>query len=362
MSYEELALFQVWPDRSWPFITDFVASESNDRQFGRRVVNPVFSQADASRVSFEDGGETATILCSGFKPGCIVLCARINHQWYAVRPAFYPTQLVVVVSGGSAGDEIRSTSRDGVAMFFPNMIELVTTGDNKEVLDGLYPLIPKNNGSGTLMTASNKYCIDFNLSRKQGASVILEIACVLSGSTGTYEYTVTFTHSSITTTVYSATTTTTLTKDSGDDSMPDDITFRYSPSAMMPLWFDIESDEDALTGMYTLWPSYYIETSSSWGAVNTGYIHGTDGTRKSLTISEDLFSGTPDYFRIQIGVPSGGALRYNCELPDWSNQNGDRITFTLDTNTSSATVPDTIEVRRPATGYCRTPRKEDQLT
>lgn len=91
-------------------------------------------------------------------------------------------------------------------------------------------------------------------------------------------------------------------------------------------------------------------------------MHAPSGERKSVTYFGTYVLGPPDFFRLQIGVPAGGALRYKCFLDDFSFANGTRMTFTLETNTSSATVPDEIEVRRPGTGYCRTVKAEDQLT
>ena len=133
----------------------------------------------------------------------------------------------------------------------------------------------------------------------------------------------------------------------------------------MPLWFDLESDDDDITGLYTLWPGYYdvgIEgvTAGSWGGSSKNYIHKADGTRANVTYDADLFSSPTD-FRIQISVPSGGAIRYQCDRDDFGTENGMKFTFDLESNTSSSSAPDTITARRPQTGYTRTVTEQDQL-
>lgn len=363
MSFEELALFQIHPDRSWPFINEFKASQGDDRNYGRRVVNPVFSQVDNALVSWEDGGETAVILGNGLGDWLIVLCARINHQWYAIRPAFFPTTLASVLDDDDALEEVRILGRTAAGMIQPHTFEVITTGDYKSELDGLYQVIPKNNGSGTRMTASSKYCVGPDLIRKPGAAMLFEaIPAIDFFGDATYDYKAAFTHPHITTTVYESTDYpyTFMTKTSGDDSMPDDIAWLNGFFARMPLWFDIDSDDASITGLYTLWPGYYDDPS--WSALTRTTMHAPDGTRMPVTYFGTYVQGTPDYFRLQIGVPSGGALRYKCNLEDFSFENGSRMTFTIESNTSSATVPDTIIARRPKTGYCRTVKEEDQLT
>jgi len=355
---DDLALFETTTDRSYPLQTDTVAADGDDRKFGRRVTNISFTQADASDLSFEYTGETAVILGSnGFRGGQIVLCVRLGHQWYAIRPVYRIAEMGVDPNTGD--DDIGNA----IAIILPYTMEMITTGDYKEELDGLYQFIPKHNGNGNRGTAEAHYCVGPDLIRKAGAQVVMTTESALIGGSGNYEYTITITHPDITDTVYKSTTAplTHVYKISGDSTLPDDLWWRFGSYANMPLWFDIESDDEDITGLYTIWPTYYNETSGTWSAQNKGYIHGTDGVRKTITQTAQLFSGSPDYFRIQITVPSGGALRYNCELPDWSNQNGDTFIFTLDTNTSSASAPDEITVRRPQTGYCRTVKEESQL-
>lgn len=358
---DDMALFVTHINRSYPFRGDTDAYQ-DDRSYGRRITNLSFSQADASDLTFEDTGETACILGYNFEAGLVVLCVRINHQWYALRPVYRIAEL----GADGAGDEVflDYTAGDISHMIQPDMVELITTGDYKSEIDGLYPLIPRHNGNGTRRDKISHYCVGTDLIRKPGASVLLEAE--VSGA-DSYTYTLTVTHADITTTVYTGTSTQ-LTWQSGDETLPADVWWRYGLFGEMPLWFDIplddendEPDNEDIAGLYTIWPTYYNETSGTWSAQNKGYIHGTDGVRKTITQTALLFSGSPDYFRIQITVPSGGALRYNCELPDWSNQNGDTFIFTLDTNTSSASAPDEITVRRPQTGYCRTVKNEDQL-
>lgn len=363
MSYDELALFFTIGDRSKPFVSDEFLYQK-DRFYGRRLTNVSYTDSDNSLLTWEDDGETVELLGRQFVDGLVVLCARVNHQWYAIRPALMATFSQLIATGEYKGGEQQNHYNGSD---FPDVVELITTGDSKAELDGVYSLIPRHNGNGQRRDAVSHYCVGTDLKRKPGASMVLskEPAIVEGFSSANYKYTLTVTHPDIETTVYQSLTTggsslNYLVKFVGDSSLPNDAWRRFSGApGMMPLWFDLESDDESITGLYSLWPTYFTEPTS-FGTVNKGYIHGAEGVRKALVYNLDYYGGDID-FRIQIGVPSGGALRYNCLLEDFSFENGSRMTFNLETNTSSSSVPDTIEVRRPQVGYCRTPKREHQL-
>lgn len=361
----EFGFFMTTSNRSYPFAPEDGAFQ-DDRMYGRRLTNVTFSDADNALLSYEYTGQTAVILGNGYIPGIVVTAVRVNYQWYAIGPVNRETSTEVVGSGPDIGDPEHSPSTQAQPFQFPNTMELITTGDYKEALDGLYQLIPKHNGSGEYNSASSHYCVGTDLKRKPGASVSFTAeAMFIPLFNGNYQYTMTISHPNITTTVYQSltdgTALTYLEKQSGDATLPDDVWWRFGAYANMPLWFDLESDDDSITGLYTLWPGYFDTIpGGSWNGFSKNYIHKADGTRSNVTYSGTLFSSPTD-FRIQIGVPSGGAIRYQCDRDDFGTENGMKFTFDLESNTSSSSAPDTITVRRPQTGYTRTVTEQDQL-
>lgn len=368
----EMALFIVTYQRSWPFKNDN-ADTANLRSYGRRITDITFSDADASQLSFCETGETATFLGKNMDVGTVVLCSRINHQWFAIRPAHVGVvkqvlpkrENITLATEGYTYDFVTfedftsGTINPSLTDYTPETFELITTGDYKAELDGLYQLIPKFNGVKELRSHRSFYCVGTDLIRKSGATATMTHEGYWTGSQVLVKRTLTITHADITTTVYEGTTTL-LSKISGDDTLPADIYYRFNIASNMPLWFDLESDDDDITGLYTLWSNYYNTASGSWSASSKNYIHKADGTRANVTYSATLFSSPTD-FRIQITVPSGGAIRYQCNRDDFGTENGMTFTFDLESNTSSSSAPDTITVRRPQTGYTRTVTEQDQL-
>ena len=365
----EFGVFMTTQNRSFPLRFDEEAYQ-DDRMYGRRLTNLQYSDADNALLSYEYTGETAVILGHGYIPGIVVIAVRVNHQWFAIKPVNRETSIQSIPSGDDAGDPNHSSSTNAQPFFNPFTMELITTGDHKDEIDGLYQIIPRHNGSGEYNSGLSHYCVGTDLIRKTGASVTMTAeAMYIPLRGGTYKYTMTISHPNITTTIYESPTNgdalIQLDKVSGDASLPSDVWWYYGIYANMPLWFDLESDDDSISGLYTLWPGYYDQgiegvTSGNWLALSKDYIHKPDGTRANVVYEGRLFSSPTD-FRIQIGVPSGGALRYRCDRDDFSKENGDRFTFELESNTSSAGAPDEITVRRPKTGYCRTVTEQDQL-
>ena len=91
------------------------------------------------------------------------------------------------------------------------------------------------------------------------------VNALVPNSGGSYHYTLTVSHPSITTTVYTSQVTplTHVFKQSGDSTLPGDLWWRFGGfTGSMPMWFDLESDNDAITGLYTMWPGYYNETET----------------------------------------------------------------------------------------------------
>ena len=373
MNYEELALFIVTYQRSWPLKTNNFDT-ANDRSYARRITNITFSDADASQLTFNETGETITFLGTSLDVGTVIMCGRVNHQWFAIRPAQIGVVKQVILKRIQTTLATEDYTYNSVSYedftsgvvdpngpdYTPETMELITTGDYKNELDGLYQVIPKFNGIKERRSHVNFYCVGTDLIRKAGASMDLVQEGYWTGSEIRTKYTLTVSHSNITTTTYEGTTAL-LSKTGGDSTLPDDIYIRFNTACNMPLWFDLASDDTDITGMYTLWPRYYNETAGSWSATSKSFIHAADGTRQTVSYSGSYVNSTTDYFRISITVPSGGLIRFKCDLPDWSNENGTKITFDLESNTSSSSAPDTIEVRRPQTGYTRTIKEEDQL-
>ena len=360
--YEELGLFITVPDQSYPFLNVSQAF-TDDRFYARRLTNIGFTDADNSYLTYEDSGQCVVVLGRQFVPGIVVLCGRTNHQWFAIRPAMRGIAAQSVLTEPEVVEEKQREYWSTSPFRFPDVMELITTGDYKEELDGIYQLIPRHNGNGKRRSVVSHYCVGTDLVRKAGASVEMVAEPLLFDSNANYRYTMTITHPDIDTTTYISVVTpfTQMHKVSGDSTLPNDIWWRFNSAGMMPLWFDIESDDEKITGLYTLWPGYYdTDGAGSWGATSKNYIHKSDGSRAAVIYSANLFSSPTD-FRIQITVPDGGALRYQCDRDDFNTENGARFTFDLESNTSSASAPDTITLRRPQTGYCKTPKELDQL-
>lgn len=359
MNYDEPALFIVTPTRSFPFVSNSSSNEGDSRFHGRRITNVRYSANDASDLTYEETGETAVILGWGLDRGSIVLCVRINHQWYAIRPLFKAVITGVLEEPDNEGNIEVVT---GYQWFNPYTIELVTTGGLKAELDGLYQVIPRFNGNENKRDFISHGCTDHDLSKKGGADILMEYYGVeVSPTESQILFRLTITHPDIVTTVYDdeINSTNLLTKTSGDERLPDDIAWFVALQANMPLWFDIEeSDCEEIIGLYTLWPGYFIDSSKNYTAISRGFIHKTDGTRQDRSYTINYFDGL--YFRLQIVAP-GGALNYTCLLENFSFENGSKMTFDLDSNTSTCTAPSSIELRRPQTGYCRTIKREDQL-
>lgn len=358
MNTDESALFVISGGRSAPFHSNSTAPQRVLR-FGRRITNVSYSSEDAADLTFEDTGETALILGWNLDGGTIVHCFRINRQWFAVRPAFRAV-ITSVVDNDNEGDGEEVT----VFQFFhPYSVELITTGNLKHELDGLYQLIPRFNGNENKRDFISHGCIDTSstMHKKAGANIRMEYYGVQAPTEKQVLFRLTVTHPDIETTVYDDQIDSDdfLTKTSGDSRLPDDVWWGIGLDGALPLWFEIEdSDCEEMNGLYTLWPTYYRESSNSYSAQSKDFIHKKDGTRQDRVYSLQYFHGL--WFRIQIEAP-GGALNYTCLLENFSFENGSKMTFELNPNASNCTAPETIEVRRAQTGYCRTVKLEDQL-
>ncbi|MEQ8636920.1 hypothetical protein [Gimesia maris] len=384
---EEPALFLITPERSWPYEADeydpgevpvLYTQYGNFRSYGRRIVQPSYSESNFSSgdpatdaysyLSFIETGETARIYGGRYLPGTVVLCQQVNHQWFVVTECFVATPLIIKVgtsSGLTDGASFpTSTLYQGTntkanpGEYTPYTIELITTGDYKAELDGLYTLFSYFPRQQKLRQRKNYGCMGTNLKGKAGASMLMEFTSVVyDGEVQNYK-TLTVTHDDITETVYEGYEDI-LTRTSGDTTLPADVHFKVNLEGNSPLWFELDTESELpINGLYTLWPEYWEDTTNASYATSKGYFHLADGTRQSATYSMGYASSV---FTISVTI-TGDSFTYTCDLADFNFVNGERMTFTLgtDLSTDSGKLPATITVRRPRNGYNRAVKLEDQ--
>ncbi len=364
MSYIEPQFFIIVRPRTWPF-KELSGSESV-KNYGRKITNVTFSDADDSEISFVETGETSEIIGLPAIPGTIVLCVRLNATWVIVQTCFvavekralddptdddepeastYESDIIV--------DSVETTVRPDERDHYPYTVELITTGDNKSDLDGLYQLNSRYNGKQQRRDHISTTRVNTNLVRKPGATMVLSFAGTYDSGEVIRTNTLTVTHAAITTTVYEGTGYQ-LTKQSGDASLPADVWLSYNLEANMPLWFEIDQD-CSLDGLYTLWPDYITDSTDAEFAESKGYFHQPDGTRSTLSYHME-YNASSDVFTIDAGD-----FEYTCDLSDFSLENGSKMTFNKSVDTTGFDLPDTMTVKRPATSYTRTIKLSDQL-
>ncbi|QDU15502.1 hypothetical protein CA11_33270 [Gimesia maris] len=363
MSYIEPQLFIIGNNRSWPFKTSSITPAV--KNYGRKITNVTFSGDDDSDLSFTETGETAEIIGLPAAPGTIVLCVRLNATWVIVQTCFATNELRALDEPTDDDEPEAAVYSDDYSTvinvvevpqdqsdYYPYTIELITTGDNKSDLDGLYQLYSRYNGKQQRRDHISYGRVKTNLARTTGAEMVLSFVGTYDSGEVVKTYTLTVTHSAITTTVYEGTGAQ-LTKQSGDASLPDDVWLYVNLEANMPLWFDIDQG-CPLDGLYTLWPDYITDSTDTEFAESTGYFHQTDGTRSTLAYHME-YNASSDVFTID-----GGDFSYTCDLADFSLQNGDRFTFTRSADTTGYGLPETLQVRRPATAYTRNIKLSEQ--
>lgn len=391
MIYEEPQLYMVIPNRSWPFIDDEYDPNTShtveDQYEGywcyvRKVVLPSHTDSDPesgdpatdqySYLSFIESGETAIIYGDRYLPGTVVLCQWINGQLFAIQDCFVAMPLQsrqdeeLALSDGSTSFDDEVTLYTGTMPqinpydHLPYTIELITTGEYKTELDGLYTLFSYFERVQGKRTRKNFGCMGTDLKGKPGATMLMEWSGVVYDGIVETEKTLTITHDDITTTVYSGYTDQ-LTKDSGDSTLPDDIYFRYVQTGNSPLWFELDTEStQPINGLYTLWCDYWEDTTNATYGESKGYMHKADGTRQTLTYSLG-YNASTQVFTLSV-TTSDDSFTYTCDKSDFSFVNGSRMTFTLGSDLSSdpGKLPGTLTVKRPKNGYNRAVKLEDQ--
>ncbi len=365
MTYIEPQFFIIGNNRSWPFKESSLTPSVVNH--GRKITNVTFSDDDAAELTFIETGETAKIIGLPALPGTVVLCVRLNATWVIIQTCFVTTELraldepgdddepeAAVYANDFTGNIFTTEIDQNRTDYYPYTVELITTGDNKADLDGLYQLNSRYNGKHQRRDHIGNIRVDTSMIRKPGATMVLSFV-------GTYDSeedevirtnTLTVSHSAITTTVYEGTGYQ-LTKQSGDASLPDDVWLSVKLEANMPLWFELD-EGCPLDGLYTLWPDYLPTTTDAEFAESKGYFHQPDGTRSTLAYHME-YNNSNTTFTID-----GGDFSYICDLDDFSLQNGSKMTFNQSVDSTGFSLPDTLIVKRPATSYTRTIRLLDQ--
>ena len=396
MIFEDGGLFLIVPSRSWPFeeggyydgsvLTHSKEEYQDFRLYGRRITLPEYSEndlvggdpADAvySFLSFMESGQTIVINGGSCLPGTVVWCQPVNGQWHVVLECFVAMPLQVRdgdeldLPDGSTAFEQESTlyassvpgsSRMNFEEYIPYTIELVTTGDYKDVLDGLYTLFSFFEQLEEKRSRKSYGCIDPRMNGKAGASLSMEITNAVYDGVVTLVRKLTVTHEKITTTVYEGREDR-LTKTSGDATLPDDVYYRFVQTGNMPLWFELDTGSSLpIDGLYTLWPGYWENVTDAAYAESKGYLHRPDGSRQTAGYSLGYAAGSQE-FTLAVTI-AGDSFSYVCDLADFSFVNGSRIEFSLqsDLSTDPGLLPEKLTILRPFNGYCRTVRKDDQL-
>jgi len=365
MTFTAPELFIIVRPRTWP-LKAFSGSESV-LNYGRKITNVTFSSDDDAELSFIESGTTQEIIGLPAIPGTIVLAARLNATWVILQTCFVATEKRALENATDDDEPEASTYQSDIVVdsqtitvrpdegdHYPYTIELITTGANKADLDGLYQLYSRYNGKRQRRDHISNGRVKTDLTRRPGATLTLSFV-------GTYDsendeivktYTLTVTHSAITTTVYEGTGAQ-LTKQTGDDSLPGDVWLYVNQAANMPLWFEFDQGCD-LDGLYTLWPGYWENTNNTSFATSKGYYHKPDGSREALAYHME-YSTSGTVFTID-----GGDFQYTCNLSGFSMENGSVMLFDLSVDNTGCDLPDTLQVRRPATSYTRTIKLQEQ--
>jgi len=382
----------VIPNRSWPFVDDEYDPNTIQYlpdQFGvywsyaRKITDPSYTDNDwngglpssnqYSYFNFIESGETQIVYGAQYLPGTVILCQWINGKLFAIQDCFVAMPLqsrqgetLALSDGSTAFNDDPALYTGGFVQInpydhIPYTIELITTGDYKAELDGLYTLLSYFERVEGKRTRKNFGCMGTDLKGKAGAAMSMEWSGVVYDGVVETQKTLTITHDDITTTVYSGHTDQ-LTKDSGDSTLPNDIYFRYTLTGNMPLWFELDTESTLpVNGLYTLWPDYWEDSTNASYAPSKGYFHLSDGTRQTATYSMG-YNASTEVFTISVTI-TGDSFTYTCDKADFSFDNGSRMTFTLSTDltTDSGKLPSTITVKRPNNGYTRAVKLADQL-
>jgi len=387
MSYEEPALFMIVPNPSWPFVGEydgdnppsFLDEYSDYRSYGRMVTLPYFTDHSItsndpreiySYMEFSLAGQAAVIYGDAYLPGTVVLCQRINHQWYVITNCFVACSLEYkegTATGIADGTEFSSTTlytgsnqRMNPEVFIPYTIEVITTGENKAEFDGLYTLVSYFDQLRQDREYRSYGAVSPMLKKIPGLSMVMAFSGVVYDDEYQVKRTLTVTHDDITETVYEGHNDE-LEKVSGDDTLPDSVYYRYAQTGNSPLWFELDTEsEKPVNGLYTLWPVYWDGTTNASYAISKGYIHLADGTQEDATTYTMGYNASTEVFTISV-TTTGDSFTYTCDLADFSFVNGERMTFTLGSDmTASGDLPQTITVRRPKNGFNRAVREADQ--